>query len=169
MAFIKNGNTIISFAEYQDVLDMDQRLFEANEGLTEDVVEYSLVRSTLRILTLIRDTDWWRDYYLRTASNPSYLSKADLPQVDPSKIIGRLDDFQDLCVYHTFWDHLLPRIADFSKEDNAERAKIGFYQGKFQFLFDELINGGDWYDLNGDGTITQLEKFPGNYAQKRVR
>jgi hypothetical protein len=64
---------------------------------------------------------------------------------------------------------LLPRIADFSKEDNAERAKIGFYQGKFQFLFDEIINGGDWYDLSGDGTVQRTEKFPGNYSQKRIR
>jgi hypothetical protein len=169
MAFIKSGGTTISFAEYQDVLDMDQRLFEANEGLTEDVVEYCLVRSTSRILTLIRNTDWWRDYYLSTTTNPQYLSVADLPQVDPDKIIGRQDDFQDLCVYHTFWDHLLPRVADFSKEDNAERAKIGFYQGKFQVLFDEIINGGDWYDLDGSGTVDRLEKLPGNYALKRIR
>lgn len=169
MPFISDGTNIISFAEYQDVLDMDQRLFEANEGLTDDVVEASLIRSTQRILTLIRNTDWWRDYYLQKNSNPVYLTDADLPQVDPNKILGRMDDFQDLCVYHCLWDHLLPKIADFSKEDNAERAKIGFYQGKFQFLFDEIINGGDWYDLSGNGTVERAEKFPGNYSLKRIR
>ena len=64
MAFISNGTTKISFAEYQDVVDMDQRLFEANEGLTDDVVESALIRSTDRILTLVRATDWWRSYFL---------------------------------------------------------------------------------------------------------
>ena len=169
MPFILDGNTVVSFAEYQDVLDMDQRLFEANEGLTDDVVEASLKRSTMRILTLIRNTDWWRDYYLQKTTSPVYLNDTDLPQVDPSKIKGRLDDFQDLCVYHALWDHLLPKIADFSKEDNAERAKIGFYQGKYQFLFDELVNSGDWYDLDNSGAISSNEKMPGNYALKRIR
>ena len=41
MAFIRNNGNVISFAEYQDVLDADQRLFDANEGLTDDVVEAS--------------------------------------------------------------------------------------------------------------------------------
>ena len=57
MPFISDGQNIVSFAEYQDVLDMDQRVFEANEGLTDDVVDALLVRSTQRILTLIRATD----------------------------------------------------------------------------------------------------------------
>jgi len=64
MAFLNNGTTVISFAEYQDVVDADQRLFDTNEGLTEDVVETHLVRATARILSLFRATTWWRSYYL---------------------------------------------------------------------------------------------------------
>lgn len=169
MAFIKNGSTTISFAEYQDILDADQRLFEANEGLTDDVIEDILIRSTQRILTLIRQTDWWRDLYLQKAANPVYNTRADVPEVDIELIIERQDDFTDLCVYYALWNYILPKIADFSKEDNAERAKIGFYQGKYQFLFDELINSGDWYDLNADGIVASEEKMPGNYALKRIR
>jgi len=169
MAFIKNGSTTISFAEYQDILDADQRLFEANEGLTDDVIEDILIRSTQRILTLIRQTDWWRDLYLQKAANPVFITRADVPEVDIELIIERQDDFTDLCVYYALWNYILPKIADFSKEDNAERAKIGFYQGKYQFLFDELINSGDWYDLNADGIVASEEKMPGNYALKRIR
>lgn len=169
MPFTTDGTNVISFAEYQDVLDQDQRLFEANEGLTDDVIEPLLARSTDRILSLIRATDWWRDLYLQKSSNPILNTRADVPVVDPNKILYRQHDFTELCVMYALWNYILPKIADFSKEDNAERAKIGFYQGKYQFLFDELINAGDWYDLNGDDIISSDEKFPGNYALKRIR
>jgi hypothetical protein len=167
MPFISDGTKIISFAEYQDVLGQDQRLFEANEGLTDDVVEPLLARSTERILSLIRTTDWWRDLYSKNAYQ--FTNRLDLPPVDPDKILARQDDFTELCVMYCLWNYLLPKIADFSKEDNAERAKIGFYQGKYQFLFDELINSGDWYDLSGDGIISSDEKMAGNQVLKRVR
>jgi hypothetical protein len=169
MAFIINNSTVLSFADYTDVLTADQRLFEANEGLTDDVVETALIRSTERILSLIKHSDWWRDLYVRTVANPVLRNKSDVPDVDTTKIILRQHDFTDLCVFYAMYFYLLPKIADFSKEDNAERAKIGFYQGKFQLLFDELINAGDWYDVSGDGTITGDEKYPGNYMLKRVR
>lgn len=169
MSFIKSNSTVISFAEYDDVLNADQRLFEANEGLTDDVVEQDLVRGTERILTLIKHSDWWRDLYLRTQANPVSLNSSDVPDVDPNLIIARQNDFTDLCVFYSLYFYILPRIADFSKEDNAERAKIGYYQEKFQFLFTELINAGDWYDVNGDGTISHTEKIPGHFMLKRVR
>lgn len=169
MPFTYNGSDVLSFAEYQDVLDQDQRLFEANEGLTDDVIEHLLERSTQRILDLIRLTDWWRDMYLTKTANPTYNTRADVPEVDPNKIIARKDDFTELCTMYALWYYILPKVADFSKEDNAERAKIGFYQGKYQFLFDELVNSGDWYDLDGTGVVTSDEKLPGNQVLKRVR
>jgi hypothetical protein len=168
MAFLTDGANVVSFAEYDDVITADQRLFEANEGLADDIIEAFLVRSTERILNLIRQSDWWRDLYIQKFSNPSYSSRADVPAVNPDRIKARYNDFTDLCVYYALWNYILPKIADFSKEDNAERAKIGFYQGKYQFLFDELINAGDWYDISGDGNITANEKMPGNYALKRI-
>jgi hypothetical protein len=168
MAFLTDGSTVVSFAEYDDVVTADQRLFEANEGLADDIIEAFLIRSTERILNLIRQSDWWRDLYIQKFTNPTYSSKADLPVVNPDRIKARYNDFTDLCVYYALWNYILPKIADFSKEDNAERAKIGYYQGKYQFLFDELINAGDWYDISGDGNITANEKMPGNYALKRI-
>ena len=169
MAFLNNGNQVIAFAEYQDVLDADQRLFEANEGLTDDVIEGMLIRSTERILSLIKASDWWRDLNNRISGNPALTRNIDMPNVDANQIIARKNDFTDLCVYYAMWNYILPKIADFSKEDNAERAKIGFYQGKYQFLFDELVNAGDWYDYNADGTIATSEKLSGNYMLKRIR
>lgn len=173
MAFIYTGQapnrTVVAFADYADVQIADQRLFEANEGLTESVVEDFTVRSTERILTLIRASDWWRDLYIKKTANPVLVTVADVPAVVAARIIARQNDFTDLCVYYALWNYILPKIADFSKEDNAERAKIGFYQGKYQFLFDELINAGDWYDIDASGTVDSSEKLPGNYALKRIR
>ena len=169
MAFLTNGSQVIAFAEYQDVLDADQRLFEANEGLTDDVIEGMLIRSTERILSLIKASDWWRDLNNRISGNPALVRNIDLPDVSANQVIARKNDFTDLCVYYAMWNYILPKIADFSKEDNAERAKIGFYQGKYQFLFDELVNAGDWYDYNDDGTVVTTEKLSGNYMLKRIR
>lgn len=169
VAFITNGTTTISFAEYSDVESADQRLFEANEGLTDDVVEDALIRATERILTLFRATDWWQSYYVSRAANATYQTSADIPALDINKIQARQNDFTDLCVYYALYDYLLPKIADFSREDSAERAKIGFYQGKFDRLFGELITAGDWYNFDGSGSITSAEKQPGQYNLKRVR
>ncbi len=169
MAFMINGTTVISFADYDDVLALDQRLFEANEGLTDEVVEDALIRSTERILTLFRATDWWVNYYVDRSPNTTYQTVADIPALDANKIQARQNDFSDLCVYYTFYNYLLPKIADFSTEDNAERAKIGFYQQKFDTLFGELITAGDWYNFDGSGAITSAEKAPGVYNLKRVR
>lgn len=169
MAFLISGGNTLAFAVVDDVHTTDQRLFEANEGLTDIVVEDALVRATERICTLLKATDWYRD--LVTSKQPGYVmnSIADLPDVDPNKIIGRENDFTDLCVYYALWAILLPRIADFNKEDNAERAKIGFYQEKYNFRFEELVNAGDWYDLQGLGYITSVDKMPGHLSLRRVR
>jgi len=170
MAFITNNSGIVtSFAEYQDVLDMDQRLFENNEGLTDDIVEDLLTKSTQRILYAIKYTDWWRDLYLQETVSPSFTSASDVPDVNPNQILVRQQDFTYLCVFYALYYFILPKIADFSKEDNAERAKIGFYQQKYQMLFEELINVGDWYDILNQGSITASEKKPGAMRLHRTR
>ena len=173
MAFIYTGTQpnrqVVSFAQYSDVVSTDQRLFEANEGLTEAVIDDFLVRSTQRILSLIRSTAWWGSLYYKTTPTSAVVLKTDLPQVNPVLILTRQDDFTELCVGYALWNYILPLIADFSKEDNAERAKIGFYQGKYQFLFDELINAGDWYDMNADGIVQAAEKLEGHNSLKRIR
>jgi len=168
MAFIKSGTTVLSFAEYQDVEDRDQRLFEANEGLTMDVVEDLLIKSTERILSDIRSTNWWRSYYLKQ-SGSSVTSVADIPGPDAAKILSRKSEFTDLCVFHSMFYYILPRVADFSDENNAERQKIGHYQQKFNDLFNKIISAGDWYDYDGDNTIESSEMDPGLVNLRRVR
>lgn len=169
MAFINDGLTVISFAEYQDVVDRDSRLFDTNESLSEDVVEPLLVRATERILTKLRASDWWVSYYVKRSSTNTYSTVADIPELDPEKIQARENDFTDLCVYTALGEFILPKIADFGTEDNAERQKMGYYTQKADALFGELISAGDWYNFDGSGTITSNEKQPGQYNLKRVR
>lgn len=169
MAFINDGTTVISFAEYQDVVDRDSRLFETNESLSEDVVEPLLIRATERILTKLRSSAWWQNYYVKRSTSTTYQTTADIPALDPERIIARENDFTDLCVYQALSEFILPKVADFGTEDNAERQKMGYYATKADKLFGELIEAGDWYDFDNTGTITSGEKDPGVYNLKRVR
>lgn len=169
MAFIIENNTVVSFAEYSDVVSADQRLFDSNEGLTDEVVETALERSTQKILDKIRTTDWWRDYYVRRDDSLSYTTRADIPQIDADKIQSRQADFTELCVYWALSEYILPQIADFGDDQDSDRAKMGYYQNKTESSFAELIHAGDWYDFDDDQTIQSDEKEPGVYTLRRVR
>lgn len=168
MAFIRSGTTVTSFAEYQDVIDQDQRLFDANEGLTDDIVEQHLTRATERILSQLRMTAWWQDYYIKRGTG-NIATVADIPALNPSKIKDRYNDFTELCVSTALADYILPNVADFSNEDSAERRKMGYYKQRAENLFQELVTAGDWYDFDGSGAISSAEKQPGIYNLKRVR
>ncbi len=174
MAFILSGGNVISFAEYEDVTAKDQRLFEANEGFTEVNVEDALVRSTTRILDLIRASDWWRSYYIKQSgssvnANIYTSGLIDVPAPDANKIYTRKDDFTDLCVYYCLSEMLYPKVADFGNADSAERQKIGFYDEKYRARLKELLEDGDWYDFSGSGGVTASEKMPSRQNLVRVR
>ena len=169
MAFIEENNQVISFAEYSDVVNRDQRLFDNNEGLTDDWVEPLLIRATERILTKISATAWWRTYWINRSAGTVIHSVADIPAINPTKIIVRKNDFTDLCVYVALGEFILPCIADFSDEKSAEKNKMGYYVNKAESMFMELITAGDWYDWEGNGTVTSSEKDPGIINLKRVR
>lgn len=169
MAFIVDNNTVISFAEYEDVFKTDERLFETNESLTDDKVEELLIRATERILTKLRSSSWWRSYYLNRASSSSINTVADIPALDVNRIVARQRDFTDLCVYMALSEYIYPNLADFGSDTDPERAKMGYYANKVDSLFGELITVGDWYDFDDDGTIASNEKAPGQYNLKRVR
>ena len=169
MAFVTESGSVTSFAEFQDVVNRDQRLFDANESLSDDIVDAHLVRATERILDKFRTSAWWRGYFVNRNTTVSLKTVADIPALDANRIIDRQNDFTDLCVYTALAEFILPSIADFGKEDSAERQKMGYYTQKADNLFAELIISGDWYDFDDSGTITQSEKSPGQYNLKRVR
>lgn len=173
MAFIQQGTTVYSFAEYADVVAIDQRLFDANEGLTQDRVEETLVRSTERILDVIRNSDWWKSYYISKTpnwSNQVVLGQAvGMPALDPNLIRARRNDFTDLCVFYALSQYLYPSVADFGNPDSAERQKIGFYDTKYRDLLKDLLDDGDWYDFDASGTVDKGDKYPMRTNIVRVR
>jgi|TARA_B110000977_G_scaffold143597_1_gene182341 hypothetical protein len=168
MAFIVESGNTISFAEYDDVLSRDSRVIENNEALTDDVVEEQLIRATERVLSKIRVSQWWVDYY-RNISGVTISSAADIPAPTAGKIKSSTNDFTDLCVYTALAEFILPKVADFGNPDDAERAKMGYYANKAEQLFLELITIGDWYDFDNDNTISSSEKQIGRINLKRVR
>jgi hypothetical protein len=168
MSFIISGNTFRSFAEYQNVLDRDQRLFESNEGLTDEVVEDMLIRASERLLVRIRATDWWRNYQFKR--NTALKNDVRLvPPVNPLKIITRKADFTDLCVFLALAEYILPKVADFANQDSAEVQKIKYYEDRSEKLFNEIIEAGDWYDFAGDGTVNTTDIEPSRLNLVRVR
>ena len=168
MAFIIENNQVVSFAEYADVVNRDQRLFDNNEGLTDDAIEPLLERATQRIVTRLSNTDWYKSNWINQTGS-AVSNSSQIPQLNPNWILARTEDFVDLCVYTALAEYILPSIADFGNKENAEVNKIGFYGSKAEALFGELIAAGDWYDWSGNGTITAKEKNPGIINLKRVR
>jgi hypothetical protein len=166
MAFIIENNEVISFAEYSDVTSKDKILFDNNEGLDDEYVEDALIRATERILLSIKSTEWWQSLYVKHNGSVNAL---DIPTPQGSKIKARTNDFTDLCVYRALADYILPSVADFGDENNAERQKMGFYGNRATELFMELVNSGDWYDFDGDDIVQTDEKRRGNVTLKRIR
>lgn len=169
MAFIEENGTVVSFADATDVEDRDRRLFEINEGLSDEYIEEVLKRSTERLLLKFRSTNWWMTNYQKRHRDQQFDSPADFPGLDIDRIIRRKQDFTDLCVYHALSEYIYPSVADFSDEENAEKNKMEFYQTKWNELFNELVTAGDWYDWDDDGTVTKAEKDSGKVNLKRVR
>ena len=173
--WIVSGGNVLAFAEYQDVTSTDQRVFEANEGIADEaMVEDLTIKATSRILQLIKNTAWWKSYYLVQANQAQQTaaqtrSTPDVPVPNPNLILSRQADFTDLCVYFTMYEYLYPKIADYSSQDMAEVQKIGVYRTKFDQLFRELIDDGCWYDFNNDGVVVKDEKIPTRTNIVRVR
>jgi hypothetical protein len=164
MAFITQGTQVISFATYDDAERIDQRVFEENEGLSVDDVEDALIRSTERILDILLNTAWYRRLALSQGA-----SVLTIPTPSANKIVSRKNDFTDLCVFYALQHYLLPKVADFGNQDNAERVKIDFYLTKFNTLLDELLSNGDWYDYDGNGSVSTVENQPYPINYQRVR
>lgn len=178
MAFISVGGIVTSFCDYDDVIERDQRVTEANEiqftpfADLEELVESFAARATQKIIYEVKNTSWWTSYFIAKdggATTINTLSFIDVPVPQTNKFVARTQDWTDLCVYLTMFEYLLPKVADFSNEDSAEVKKIGFYREKYQSLFRTLIDAGDWYDFDGSGAITNMEKMPTTTNIKRVR
>jgi len=176
MAFIISGTTVISYAEAADVKDKDQRVFEANEidfadapdapATLDDYIEDLTTKSTARISEKIRASAAWREYLGLTVG---YGSIDDIPAFNPSLIVARKSDFTDMCCYYALKEYLLPKVADFGNPDSPEVQKIKYYENKFNDLFEELLSMMDWYDVDGDGTVTAGEKHTRIQLNRRTR
>lgn len=165
MAFIVVEGSVVSYAEFTDVLQKDQRILESNEIIVPeesgfaDVTEFiedMLEKATNRINVKIKASSWWFGY--QGYNGVSVSNPALLPDFDPNKIKSRQQDFTDMCVYYTLKEFLLPLVADFGNDDSNEVQKIKYYEAKFNDIYNELLALADWYDFDGDGTVEDGEK-----------
>lgn len=181
MSFVTDGGgNVVSFAEYTDVVQKDQRLLEANELVipaesgfadTTEFVEDMLEKSTQRILLKMKSSTWWQAYNNYVGNSITSLSS--LPNVNPSLIdpgnkLGRRQQFTDMCVYYCFKEYLVPLIAQF-EDESPDVSKIKYYDGKFNDIFAELLAMADWYDYDGSGTVEADEKAYTYSTMRRTR
>ncbi len=178
MAFI-GSNPVLSYATAEDLRDRDQRFFEANDGIAfagassqlpapadlDDYLEDLTIRSTRRINQKIRASSAWREYMNHVGIENDI---NNIPDINPDLIIDRKEAFTDMCVYYTFKEYLMPKMADFT-EDSPELVKIRYYENKFEDLFTELTSVWDWYDVNQDGTVSDSEKLVAQIRTRRSR
>lgn len=169
MAFVKEKGNVVSFAEFADLELSDQLLLVSNEGLNDSsVIDPKLVRATERILSKLRSSQWWRSYYQKHTST-TVTKITDVPPLNANYILSRQNDFTDLCLATALSEYILPMIADYGSEDNAERQKMGYYAERATNLFNELVEAGDWYDFDASGVITSDEKQAAVVNLRRVR
>ena len=182
MAFIVDGSSnVISFADFSDVVQKDQRILESNKikipaesgfADTTDFIEDMLQKSTDRILLKIKASSWWQSYNAYVGnpiSDLSALPNVNPTLIDPANALGRRQQFTDLCVYHCMYEYLCPLFADFGNPDNDEVNKIKYYEAKFNDLFTELLMMADWYDFDNDGTVQADEKAYSFTKKRRSR
>ncbi len=181
MAFLTNltGN-VVSFAEFTDVVQKDQRIFESNNlkipaesgfASTEDYVEDMLQKSTNRILLKMKTSAWWSTYNNYTGNTFEFnnLPNVNPDRIDPGNALGRRQQFTDMCVYYCFKEYIMPLYAEFGNDESPELAKITYYDAKFNDIFQELLSVADWYDADGDGTVETDEKLTTFARTRRSR
>ncbi len=168
MAFVKASGNVVSFAETDDVMNREIRVFNTNESLNDVDIDELLVRATQRILAKLRTSDWWRSYYVNRSTS-TLRTVADIPELNANLILLRHVDFTDLCVATAMADYVLPMVTNFGSEDDANRQKMAWYAERADTLFNELVVAGDWYDFDASGVVTSVEKEPSNTNPRRIR
>lgn len=181
MAFVTNASSnVISFAEYTDVVQKDQRIFESNnlkipaESGFLDVTEFIenlLEKSTDRITLKMKTSAWWKSYNNYTGNTYELHNLPDInkDRIDPGNLLGRQQQFTDMCVYYCFKEYIMPLFAEFGNDESPEVAKIQYYDQKFNDIFTELLSVADWYDADGDGTVESSEKLTSFARTRRSR
>ena len=176
MAFQRDGsNNVIAFAEAEDIRNLDQRYFEANEVKFTDsgtaattLNEYLDIlceRATDRIVTKMQTSPEWNQYVgAQNLQNTSIL-----PPVNKNLIIGNLQDWTDMCVAYVLKEYLYPKLADFGNPESSEVQKINFYERKFSDLLSEKLAVIIWYDSDNDGNITSDDESVMFRKNRRTR
>jgi hypothetical protein len=176
MAFIIQSGNVVAYCEASDILDVDQRLWEANQiqfdnapdspATLNDYLEDLAIRATNRVNEKIRASESWRVFMSYTGIDYDI---NNIPSIDPNLILLRHQDFTDMCVSKVLSEFVLPKIADFGNPESPELQKIQYYNTKFDELFSEVTAIWDWYDVDNSGTISDSERQTQKPKTRRTR
>ena len=70
-------------------------------------------------------------------------------------------------VYRTLAYYIFPRLTKFEPEIDVFERQMEFYRGLYREEIDAVIADGVEYDIDGDGTINDLEREPSYFGRLR--
>ena len=74
--------------------------------------------------------------------------------------ISKLDEtqFTRAAVFHCLAYYLTPKLTKFDPDSDKFNEMMAFYKERFNEEFDLVLEGGVYYDTDGDGTFEESEK-----------
>ena len=89
----------------------------------------------------------------------SYAKKFALTvEFDPTKLTD--SQFTQATIYHAMAYHICPKLTQFTPEEDKFPVMMKYYSGRFEHEMDLILREGVLYDLDGDGTVENMEKDP---------
>jgi hypothetical protein len=89
----------------------------------------------------------------------SYAKKFALTvEFDPTKLTD--SQFTQATIYHAMAYHICPKLTQFTPEEDKFSVMMKYYSGRFEHEMDLILREGVLYDLDGDGTVENMEKDP---------
>lgn len=84
----------------------------------------------------------------------------DENKVDPEQL-------KRVHVYRTLAYYVFPRLSKFEPEMDVFQMRMEFYRGLYREEMDAVIADGVHYDIDSDGTFSDLEKEPSYFGRLR--
>ena len=74
--------------------------------------------------------------------------------------VSKLDEtqFTRAAVFHCLAYYLTPKLTKFDPDSDKFNEMMAFYKERFNEEFDLVLEGGVYYDTDGDGTFEESEK-----------
>jgi len=134
----------MAYATIDDLLVVEPTI--TDYGVLEWDAE--LARSEAEINRVLK-VRWYQSYAKKFALTVEF---------DPTKLTD--SQFTQATIYHAMAYHICPKLTQFTPEEDKFSVMMKYYSGRFEHEMDLILREGVLYDLDGDGTVENMEKDP---------